>query len=770
MRGLTRVLVVMCVLVATTLVAPASAQDVVPYIDNRSTPETLLASLASAFSRREGARVQHYFDRAEAGGFTAGTNWGGFTRNVSILTGPTSRIVGDEGDTIYYVPAVVILTSWRDDQVRVETGCYVMRRPPIDSRWFRPLAIVSYTLTPAGEDVRMPSDCGSNPARQPEADVPLDDRSTPEALILSFHDALARGEFARARNYALGQTPTALIAHADLLAQAASVVVGAGNAEPEEGGVAMVPMILMERDGEAATIGCYAIRAARTETFGFESMKIVGVHFTGSEALACRDPAEIDVAPSEPEGPNDEPRVVMRVEERPYRDDRSNPEVLIQSYYNALNRREYARAAGYWAAGAGISAEALAEEHAFFVNLGVFPSPATYDPSGNITTFHVYVLVQLTYEDGDTHAVARCYSMRLIEEDGGGPRKLTIVEASQPNHADACGAGENRLEIGTRRDDRSDAASLVRSLYDALYRADYARAWSYFAVPPEASFEDYVAGFADTGEIMAVVGNDLRIVIVDGESAVSVPIEITAMIRDGAPISYSGCYFVGPPHDAAEGPFEPAAIVGWDIGEGSGSAALQRCADGVRPGAPPIVEPDPATAAFGLAYAGICMEPYEHNPYPEEPAIYEIPGPADEPKATWQLYVFFCSPGMYSSSYAFFAHRADGSVEQLTFAIPAVDFDIKGDPEFVESATFRGFHVEYDPVDRSFDPTVLFDPVSMTVFVHHPWRAGPSDAFTEGRWMLLDGRFVLVDYDIDPTFDFDQNPIPIVRDGQVVLQ
>jgi hypothetical protein len=41
--------------------------------------------------------------------------------------------------------------------------------------------------------------------------------------------------------------------------------------------------------------------------------------------------------------------------EEPYTDDRSTPEAVITSYYNAINRREYARAFSYYGEGAAPS-------------------------------------------------------------------------------------------------------------------------------------------------------------------------------------------------------------------------------------------------------------------------------------------------------------------------------------------------------------------------------------------------------------------------------
>ena len=48
-------------------------------------------------------------------------------------------------------------------------------------------------------------------------------------------------------------------------------------------------------------------------------------------------------------------------------------------------------------------------------------------------------------------------------------------------------------------DDRSDAAALVRSLYNAVNRKEYGRAWDYFGdQKPAKTFDKFVEGYADT--------------------------------------------------------------------------------------------------------------------------------------------------------------------------------------------------------------------------------------------------------------------------------
>ena len=48
------------------------------------------------------------------------------------------------------------------------------------------------------------------------------------------------------------------------------------------------------------------------------------------------------------------------------------------------------------------------------------------------------------------------------------------------------------------RRDSSDAGALARSLYNAVSRHRFARAWGYFAKPPTKGFENFVRDYADT--------------------------------------------------------------------------------------------------------------------------------------------------------------------------------------------------------------------------------------------------------------------------------
>ena len=111
------------------------------------------------------------------------------------------------------------------------------------------------------------------------------------------------------------------------------------------------------------------------------------------------------------------------------------------------------------------------------------------------------------------------------------------------------------------RDDRSSAVAVVQSLYNAITRHEYARAWSYFGeVKPASDFDAFVAGYEDTERV------EVRTGAIASEGAAgsvyfTVPVAIRATAGDGSETVYAGCYTlrqVNP--QIQEPPFKPIQI------------------------------------------------------------------------------------------------------------------------------------------------------------------------------------------------------------------
>lgn len=99
-----------------------------------------------------------------------------------------------------------------------------------------------------------------------------------------------------------------------------------------------------------------------------------------------------------------------------YRDDRSTPAAVVASYYNAVNRHEYARAYSYF------NPTNPPEPYARFkrgygetVSVRVVTGDATAEGAAGSTYFTLPVAIDALSRDGTHHQFAGCYTVRLIE-------------------------------------------------------------------------------------------------------------------------------------------------------------------------------------------------------------------------------------------------------------------------------------------------------------------------------------------------------------------
>ncbi|WGT48819.1 hypothetical protein [Thioclava nitratireducens] len=132
-------------------------------------------------------------------------------------------------------------------------------------------------------------------------------------------------------------------------------------------------------------------------------------------------------------------------------------------------------------------------------------------------------------------------------------------------------------------DDRSTPAALVRSLYNAISLHQYARAWSYYAVPEEdGDYADFARGYADTAEASVTVG-PMTSEGAAGSIYTTLAVTVTARTRDGKTESFGGCYVVRQIQPGIqEPPFTPLQITdGYLVARSSDEAMPASCdADG----------------------------------------------------------------------------------------------------------------------------------------------------------------------------------------------
>lgn len=313
-------------------------------------------------------------------------------------------------------------------------------------------------------------------------------------------------------------------------------------------------------------------------------------------------------------------------------------------------------------------------------------------------------------------------------------------------------------------DDRSGPAALVRSLYNAVNRQEYARAWSYFAEPPAASLDAYAQGYADTRHVEVIAGTPHEEGAA-GSIYFEVPVAIRALGRDGSEQVFSGCYTLRMSNPANLGD----EFIGLRIERGGlapSEAAFEealprQCGDGQE--LPPYDAAfERARAMFAAAAPASCAADSVPGVEEEEPQSYTLAfnheyDAADQPAREARLFRFFCYRGAYNEAHVYYLADDAGEVSLLHFARPELDIRHAGDDieAEVESITVTGFGAKAELVNSEYDPATL------TLSDHALWR-GLGDAFSEGRWAFRHGTFRLVHYAVDASYDGERSPETVV--------
>ncbi|HWK65572.1 MAG TPA: DUF1176 domain-containing protein [Rhizobiaceae bacterium] len=311
-------------------------------------------------------------------------------------------------------------------------------------------------------------------------------------------------------------------------------------------------------------------------------------------------------------------------------------------------------------------------------------------------------------------------------------------------------------------DDRSDAAALVRSLYNAIDRREYGRAWSYFGEKkPAKDFETFAKGFANTGRV------DIETGPVSSEGAAGsiffqVPVAIKATADDGKESVFAGCYTARLANPSIQGEvFQPLHLEKGTLTAAKGELASvvpAQCGDEPPPPARDLGK-EQAQKAFEATYGSICrtLAP-DAEPGAAGPELYEIgfhysSDPEDQPERKAQLFKFSCGSGAYNTDEVYYFANDTGEVTPLQFAAPELDIRYENDDSEgkVESVTIIGYTTEDQLANSEYDAT------TKTLTSSSKWR-GAGDASSTATYIFRNGAFTLVNYDVDASYDGKMNP------------
>jgi len=119
-----------------------------------------------------------------------------------------------------------------------------------------------------------------------------------------------------------------------------------------------------------------------------------------------------------------------------YLDDRSTAASLVKSFYNAVNRHEYARAYTYFDQGAAPQPFAqFTDGYAATYSVTVMTGPAMSDGAAGSTYFTLPVAIDAAQNDGSRKQFAGCYVTRLVEPGIQDPPVTPMVIYKATLHA-----------------------------------------------------------------------------------------------------------------------------------------------------------------------------------------------------------------------------------------------------------------------------------------------------------------------------------------------
>lgn len=220
------------------------------------------------------------------------------------------------------------------------------------------------------------------------------------------------------------------------------------------------------------------------------------------------------------------------------------PRAMLYAYYNLINTRNYGAAYQQWVNPPQTYAEFVAgygDTTSVAAYFGGFQPGAINGIEGRVPG------VLIGYRtNGTVAAFSGCYQVRY-NPTGAGMAQWLITGASfrqLPVIPDQTTIWQQTLDIWCYGAPYSESYTSVQQMLldyiEAINRADYADAYALWVAPPQ-TYQQFVAGWADTSETVLFYGSYQYGGVYSGAETGRVPVVMIGYHTDGSVVAFQGC-------------------------------------------------------------------------------------------------------------------------------------------------------------------------------------------------------------------------------------
>ncbi|GAP15920.1 hypothetical protein LARV_03715 [Longilinea arvoryzae] len=272
-----------------------------------------------------------------------------------------------------------------------------------------------------------------------------------------------------------------------------------------------------------------------------------------------------------------------------YLDDRSTPAAVMLSFFNAINKHEYLRAYSYYTNFTDLGTlDQFTAGYETTQSVAVVIGEISGEGAAGSLYYTVPMVLNVTNTANAAQKYAACYVVRLPQPGNYGEPPITPMHIErgtaksiaagtadadalasacpEPDYPTGPGAAPAQLESLTDLssqnyiDNRSDPVAVLSSLFNAVNRKEYVRAYSYWQTPPK-DYAAFAAGYANTETVKLQFGTATPDAGA-GQIYYALPVAMKATLTDGKSQTFVACYTLHLAQPGIQGtlPFAPLGI------------------------------------------------------------------------------------------------------------------------------------------------------------------------------------------------------------------